>query len=481
MLRERSRFLQRALFGADMLLIAACWIAAYGLRFVLLHPATSWALDGLIAALPLVNAPQPPPFEIYLSLLPGVLALWGAIFLLSGLYDQTRARRLPLLAYGVARAVFLGFVAIVGALFFYREFSFSRVYMLIFGGLTLAGMVALRLIVYYGLRRARRHGRNQSRVLIVGAGRAGKRLARAFRQYPWMGLDVVGFLDDEKTERPDVLGAVDEAPRIVDEARENGRPIDYVYLALPLTAADRIEPVVDALSTRLAHVCLVPDLLHFDILNSRISDVSGMPVIHLIDEAPLEFRRLMKRVLDVSFSLVFLVVASPLMAAIAGAVKLSSPGPVFYRQERMGLNGERFTMLKFRTMPTDTESETGATWAKKGGDRATRVGRFLRRTSLDELPQFWNVVRGDMAVVGPRPERPVFIEKFRDRVPGYMLRHKTRAGITGWAQVNGWRGNTSLEKRIEHDLYYIQNWSLLFDLKIMWLTLWRGFVHENAY
>jgi putative colanic acid biosysnthesis UDP-glucose lipid carrier transferase len=162
-------------------------------------------------------------------------------------------------------------------------------------------------------------------------------------------------------------------------------------------------------------------------------------------------------------------------------VKLSSPGPVFYRQQRMGLNGKTFDMLKFRSMPVDAESGTGAVWAQPGERRATPVGAFLRRTSLDELPQFINVLLGDMSVVGPRPERPVFIEEFKERVPHYMLRHKVKAGITGWAQVNGWRGNTSIEKRIEYDLYYIQNWSLSLDLKIMWMTLWKGFVHENAY
>ena len=169
------------------------------------------------------------------------------------------------------------------------------------------------------------------------------------------------------------------------------------------------------------------------------------------------------------------------MLLIACAVKCSSPGPALYRQERMGLNGQRFNILKFRTMPLEAETATGPVWARPAERRATAVGRLLRRTSLDELPQFFNVLRGDMSVVGPRPERPVFIDEFKTKVPHYMLRHKVKAGITGWAQVNGWRGNTSIEKRIEYDLYYIRNWSLAFDLKIMLLTLWRGFIHENAY
>jgi putative colanic acid biosynthesis UDP-glucose lipid carrier transferase len=225
----------------------------------------------------------------------------------------------------------------------------------------------------------------------------------------------------------------------------------------------------------------VPDLFQLNIVNSRVTDIGGMPVIHMIDEAPLDFRRAVKRVIDVLFSFLFLTIISPLLLVIAIAVKLSSPGPVFYRQERMGLNGQHFNMLKFRSMPVDVENKTGAVWATSGESRATRVGAFLRKTSLDELPQFINVLKGDMSIVGPRPERPVFIDEFKNKVPKYMLRHKMKAGITGWAQVNGWRGNTSIERRIEFDLYYIQNWSLRLDLKIMLMTLWSGFVHENAY
>jgi len=184
---------------------------------------------------------------------------------------------------------------------------------------------------------------------------------------------------------------------------------------------------------------------------------------------------------DVTFSGLLLIVLSPLMFLIALAVKLSSSGPVFYRQTRMGLNGKKFEMLKFRSMPVDTEKDSGAVWATKDEGRATKAGAFLRKTSLDELPQFINVLKGDMSIVGPRPERPIFINEFRNQVPQYMLRHKMKAGITGWAQVNGWRGNTSISKRIEFDIYYIRNWSLRLDLKIMLMTIWRGFASEHAY
>jgi Undecaprenyl-phosphate glucose phosphotransferase len=463
------------------------------IRFWLLEPASPYALDALAEALPLTHRETVAPFSTYLAFLPFVLVIWSAVFILSGLYQTRRAQRLPLVVFAVARAVALSLVVSFGALFFYREFSFSRVHVLLFGVLASTYLVALRLTIYLVLRRARLHGRNTRRVLIVGAGKAGQRLGRAFRHYPWMGFEVVGFLDDrgpgipaeppdpfypEQEDAPLILGTVADIGAVM----EREATIDMVYAALPLTASDKIGHVAEVCSIHTASLALVPDLFHLDLLlNSRVSDVDGLPVIHLLDEAPFDLRTVAKRTLDIAFSAAVLVLISPLLALIALAVKLSSPGPVFYRQERMGLNGQTFDIIKFRSMPVNAEAATGAVWSTPGESRATRVGAFLRRTSLDELPQFFNVLVGDMSVVGPRPERPVLIEGFRHQIPNYMLRHKMKAGITGWAQVNGWRGDTSLHKRIEFDLYYIQNWSLGLDLKIMWLTLWRGFVHENAH
>lgn len=467
MLQEQSRFFQRLLFFADFILVAIGWVLAYYLRFE------------VFAAWP-VPLPEWVPLERYLTFLPWILIGSTFVFWVSGLYVPDRAQRLTRLVFSVAKAVALELLVMTAALSFYRSFYVSRLTILIFGVLTPMLMIGLRIMLYFYLRRARQQGKNIKRVLIVGAGRTGRRLARSFQLYPWMGFEVVGFLDDNKPDDPDVIGTVEDAVALVDRASET-HPIDYVYIALPLTAVARIEDLLNDFSTRLVHVCLVPDLLQFDIINSRVTDLDGLPVIHLIDEAPIEFRRVVKRAMDITFSALFLLVISPLMLAIAITVKLSSPGPVFYRQERMSLNGQTFEMLKFRSMPVNVESETGAVWAKAGEDRATAVGKILRRTSLDELPQFINVLKGDMSVVGPRPERPVFIHQFKSQVPRYMLRHKVKAGITGWAQVNGWRGDTSIEKRIQYDLYYIQNWSLLLDVKIMLMTAWKGFVHKNAY
>ncbi len=469
MLQEQSRLFQRLLFFADALIVVVSWVLAYYTRFELFP----W-----LGVFPL---PEWLPLSMYTRFVPWVLILSMLVFWASGLYVPDRAQRMSTLIYTITKAIVIGIIFAAAATSFYRAFYFSRLHMLLFGMYLPLLLVLLRLAILTYLKRGRAQGRFLRRVLIVGAGRTGRRLEDAFHQYPWMGFETVGFLDDAKQDEGDVVGTIDDLGAVLDRHEANGSPIQYVYVTLPISATDRITQITNEMSSRLAHVCLVPDLFQLDLLNSRITDIGGLPVIHIIDEAPLDFRRGVKRFIDIAFSALFLLVISPILLLIAIAVKLSSPGPVFYRQERMGLNGLTFDMLKFRSMPVDAEQKSGAVWAKAGESRATRVGAFLRKTSLDELPQFFNVLKGDMSVVGPRPERPVFIEEFRGQIPKYMLRHKMKAGITGWAQVNGWRGNTSIEKRIEFDLYYIQNWSLRLDLKIMLMTVWKGFVHENAY
>jgi exopolysaccharide biosynthesis polyprenyl glycosylphosphotransferase len=231
----------------------------------------------------------------------------------------------------------------------------------------------------------------------------------------------------------------------------------------------------------MVDVKVVPDLLQVIALRARLEDLDGVPVIN-INDVPLQgVNSAIKRLIDMAISGAALVVLAIPLGLISLVVKLTSSGRVFYRQERMGLDGKSFSIVKFRSMYDDAERETGPVWTKPGDPRVTPVGRFLRRSNLDELPQLWNVLRGDMSIVGPRPERPHFVAQFKHKIPQYMLRHKVKAGLTGWAQVNGWRGNTPLEKRIEYDLYYIENWSVRLDLKIMWLTLIKGFFHKHAY
>jgi Undecaprenyl-phosphate glucose phosphotransferase len=272
------------------------------------------------------------------------------------------------------------------------------------------------------------------------------------------------------------LGTIDEIADVV-----LSHDIDHVFIALPLSRSGEMPQVYRALEHVLVEVQLVPDLPQLAGMKLRSMEIDGVTFLSLRGDPHQGWGKLAKRSMDLAVGMIALVVAGPVMLALAALIKLTSPGPILYRQQRTGLAGQSFDMLKFRSMRIDAESQTGAVWACRNDDRCTPLGRFMRRWSLDELPQLFNVIWGNMSLVGPRPERGVFVEKFRSQVPNYSQRHQVKAGITGWAQVNGWRGNTSLRRRVECDLYYISNWSPWLDVKILWLTIWCGFRHRNAY
>ena len=257
--------------------------------------------------------------------------------------------------------------------------------------------------------------------------------------------------------------------------------MDHLYVALPAEEHVRMLQLLEVIGREMIDVKVVPDLLQVIALRARLEDLDGIPIIN-VNDVPLQgFNSFIKRALDIGISSAALTALAIPFGIVALLIRRTSSGAVLYRQERMGLDGKPFQIYKFRSMFEDAEADTGPIWAREDDPRCTPLGRFLRRTNVDELPQLWNVLKGDMSLVGPRPERPYFVDQFKQRIPQYMLRHKVRAGLTGWAQVNGWRGNTSIEKRIEYDLYYIENWSVALDLKIMWLTLVKGFFHKHAY
>jgi Undecaprenyl-phosphate glucose phosphotransferase len=291
-----------------------------------------------------------------------------------------------------------------------------------------------------------------------------------------LGIQVLGVVGD-KTEADASgrrLGGFEDVRAILDR-----HPVDAVFVALPHAENARLAAILSDIGDDPVSIHLVPDIYGLATLRGGIEEFEAIPFIHLRESPFTGWNRVMKRAFDVVIGGFGLLVAAMPMLAIALAIRLTSPGPVLLHQERMGLDGRRFQLVKFRTMRADAEAETGPVWTRRDDERRTRVGAWLRRFNLDELPQLLNVLRGEMSLVGPRPERPVFVDDFRRRIPGYMLRHKVKAGMTGWAQVNGWRGDTSLEKRIEYDLYYIERWSLVFDAKILLRTLYRGFT--NAY
>lgn len=346
------------------------------------------------------------------------------------------------------------------------------------------GLVGFRVLMRYVLRYLRSSGFNLRHIVIVGTGEQAAIVADRLHKSTWFGLEITALFSNGAVsdymppwlKQKPILSSYDELRSHVDE-----NDIDQVWISLPHSEEKTIGGVIRALEGSSAQIRYVPDIFEYQLMHHPLSEVAGVPVVNISYSAIDGANKLLKSVEDYLMATVLLIFASPLMALIALGVKITSPGPIFYRQRRVGWNGREFTMLKFRSMPVEAERNTGPIWASKLDNRATPFGSFLRKTSLDELPQLFNVLRGEMSLIGPRPERPMFVEQFKDEIPHYNKKHLVKAGVTGWAQVHGWRGNTCLKTRIEYDLYYIENWSLWLDIKIVIMTVFKGLVHKNAY
>jgi Undecaprenyl-phosphate glucose phosphotransferase len=480
MMRRYNRLLVAFYVASDAVLAMAAFVLAYILRFHVLTAVVP-ATKGV------------PPFEQYLNMLPFIGIIVPAAFHVQGLYRLRRGRSRVddffAVFVGTILAVILG---LFGTLYFQaywlpEELKDQGIYEV--SQLGWAMFVTINIALAYGSREVIREALEQrwkagiglKRVLIAGASDLGKLVADKVLQHREFGFKVIGFLDDRASgdhigyRGLPLLGTLNEADEIIRQER-----IDHVYVALPLEEHVKMLGIVEATNREGVDVHVVPDLLQFIALRARLENLDGVPIISLNDVPLRGFNSVLKRGIDFAISATALLGLSVPLAAIAALIKYTSPGPIFYKQERMGLDGKAFEVFKFRSMYQGAEDATGPIWARDNDPRCTTVGKWLRRLDLDELPQLWNVLRGDMSIVGPRPERPYFVEQFKHRIPQYMLRHKVKAGITGWAQVNGWRGNTSLEKRIEYDLYYIENWSVGLDIKIMCLTVLRG-LQKHAY
>jgi len=439
----------------------------------------AWFLRFQFEVIPVTKGQQ--DLATYARLLPIVTIVFPLAFAVQGLYRirPTRSRAEELLAVAIGSVV--ATVVLSGVLLWLRpDAIYSRATLAIFMVSAMLFVTLGRTLVRGIVERRHRAGRDLDRVLIAGNGELARAVfERIHAHRDQLGFRIVGYLrNGDHGDLPglECLGTIADAEEVVQR-----HEIDHVFVALPHASSQAMMSLLDRLVRHIVSLHVVPDLLQFMVLRSRVEDLDGLPTINL-SETPLEgWSRFVKRAFDLAVAAAALVILSPLMIAIAIAIWLEDRGPIFYRQVRMGLDGKSFEILKFRSMRVGAENETGAVWAEKDDPRRTRVGRFIRAWSLDELPQLLNVLVGDMSVIGPRPERPEFVEQFRAEFPHYMLRHKVRAGMTGWAQVHGWRGNTSIRMRIEHDLYYIENWSLALDVKILFLTVAHGIRHENAY
>ena len=479
MVRRHNRLLVAFHVGSDALLGLSAFIVAYALRF---H-------SGLI---PITKGV--PPLRQYVNVLPFIAVLVPLAFQLQGLYRLRRGRSRVddffAVFVGSILAVVFGIVATLYVQTYFATnaakdrgiFEVSQVVWGMFLVLNVTLTYASRELVREVLERRWRAGIGLKRILIAGSGELGRLVADKILEHRELGYQIVGFVDDRAAgdhlgyRGLPLLGTIDDAPEI--GVRES---IDHLYIALPPEQHVRMLQLIESTSLEMLDVKVVPDLLQVIALRARLEDLDGVPVIN-INDVPLQgFNSVVKRAIDVAISSAALLVLALPYCVIALVIKLTSRGSVFYRQERMGLDGKPFMIHKFRSMYENAERESGPVFASHDDPRRTPIGKILRQSNVDELPQFWNVFKGEMSIVGPRPERPLFVAQFKNKIPQYMLRHKVKAGITGWAQVNGWRGNTSIEKRIEYDLYYIENWSVRLDLKIMWLTLLKGFFHKHAY
>ncbi|MBM7609077.1 Undecaprenyl-phosphate glucose phosphotransferase [Lysinibacillus composti] len=465
MIRGKERFLTRLYMGVDFIFIQVAFLMAWFIRFNVLKE------EDMGAYLPLTS---------YFTWNIVYSVIYILIAFLVRLYVSKRRMKFASEVSRIFQAHIFSMFALLSVLFTVKTIDISRLYLVLYFVLCVMLSVIYRFAVKQSLRKMRTKGFNKQFVLILGAGSIGKRYMQNLLNHPEYGLEVLGFLDDyqgENNSKIKVLGKLSDLNKILEE-----KIVDEVVVALPLTAYPKYQQIITTCEKAGIRVSIVPDF--YDILpaNPHFEQFGDLPIINTRDIPLDEFvNRILKRLFDIVFSLTAIIFTSPVLVIIAIGVKLTSPGPILFKQERVGLNRRTFMMYKFRSMKHMTEAASNTQWTVQNDPRRTKFGTFIRKTSLDELPQFFNVLKGDMSVVGPRPERPYFVDQFKEEIPKYMIKHQVRPGITGWAQVCGLRGDTSIKDRIDHDIYYLENWTLLFDVKIVVKTVINGFINKNAY
>lgn len=468
MIKDNQKIFNRLMVMIDAAITAASFMLAYFVKFYVLNVRPG------VGVLPVRN---------YLMLLIFIVPLYALLYYFCGVYAPKRTVRRRFEIYGIVQANTIGIVALIVALYMIvREFNFSRSVMAIFYIFNVFITSCFRLALRKGLRTIRSRGYNLKHILLVGYSRAAEEYIDRLNDYPQWGYVACGILDDHIPagtlyKGVKVLGRLQNLEVILPES-----DLDEIAITLPLKDYDFLEEIVAVCEKSGVHTKFIPDYNGLIPGKPYTEDLMGLPVIN-IRYVPLtnSGNILMKRAMDIVGALAGIVISSPIMLLSAVLVKLTSPGPVIFRQERVGLHNKPFSMYKFRTMELQSPEEEKKAWTVRNDPRVTGVGRFLRKTSLDELPQLFNILKGDMSLVGPRPERPSYVERFREEIPRYMVKHQVRPGLTGWAQVNGLRGNSSIKKRIDYDLYYIENWTLGLDVKIIIMTFFTGFINKNAY
>lgn len=459
--KTERRFFTLILLASDLILVNISFLLAYWFRFALPAP------KGI------------PPVVPYLHALFFVSAVYILAFRNLGLYRPRRGHLgITDEFYSTMLASSLAVLILLAITFFYRRFEYSRLVLVFAWGISVILLGTSRALFGRLERKMKAAGFGAIPVLVVGTGAIAEMIEEKIRNHPGLGYHVIGFLDDGsgKVQGEKVLGKIEDLGNIY-----SGKDAEMAIIALSSPTHEELMSVVNRCLSGRIHFRVVSNLYEIVTGPLSVEEIDGVPVFGLKEERLQGWNKFLKRVIDVVVSFAGLVIASPFLAAIAVLVKLTSPGPVFFTQERVGQNEKIFRIYKFRSMRADAEAETGPVWAKDDDMRRTRAGYWLRRFSLDELPQLWCVLKGDMSLIGPRPERMVFVEQFKKSIPRYTERHNVKPGITGWAQVNGFRGDTAIEVRTGCDLYYIDNWSLFFDLKILVRTFFEFVFHKHAY
>ncbi len=473
MIKDNQKILNRIHIIIDGILIILAYISAYYLRF------------RLLIGMPFFELEDGEQFYKLYKLLPYLYILVPAYLIIyssCNMYKPQRSHSKRIMVWNLVKANFLGILVFISILYLTKELDVSRKFSATFMTVSVLYGALFRLILAKILSEMRKKGFNQKHILIVGYSRAAEGYIDRLTGNPDWGYHIYGILDDTMEvgttyKKVKVIGTTDELQTILDQ-----NDLDEIAVTLSINEYAKLEYLVGVCEKAGAHTKFVPDYHNIIPTIPVMEDLNGLPVIN-IRNVPLNnsFNGIVKRLVDVFGVVVALILFSIPMAIVALIIKFTYPGPIIYSQVRVGLHNKEFKMYKFRSMVVQSEKSEKKAWTTANDTRVTSIGRFIRKTSIDELPQLFNVLRGDMSLIGPRPERPYFVEKFKEEVPRYMIKHQVRPGLTGWAQINGFRGDTSIRKRIECDLYYIENWTLGLDVKILFLTVFKGFINKNAY
>ena len=465
MIKENQKHFNRLQVLIDAFVIAFSYVMAWVIKFQILKND-----DGKL------------PFKVYMLALVAIVAVYLVLYHMFNLYTPKRVQGRRLELWNIVKANTVGIALILGVLYLIKMIDFSRWMLFYFVVLNVVLETIARNLIRYFLRSIRRNGYNLKHIVLVGYSRAAEEYIDRILDNPQWGYKIRGILDDHIEAGTEyrgikVIGRIANLMVILPENR-----LDEIAITLGLSEYYRLEEIVNLCEKSGVHTKFIPDYNRVIPTKPYTEDILGLPVIN-IRHVPLTntFYAAMKRTMDIAGALCAIILFSPVMLFSAIMIKITSPGPLIFKQERVGLHNHTFMMYKFRSMDVQAPEQEKSKWTVKNDPRVTNFGKFMRKTSIDELPQLFNVLKGEMSLVGPRPERPFFVEKFKEEIPRYMIKHQVRPGMTGWAQVNGYRGNTSIKKRIEYDLYYIENWTLGLDVKILFLTIFRGFINKNAY